>query len=299
MKISIEPDQANKLYREFSSLEISQEEVFASKNINLFGEIVKTYLDINSIHQTSLKDKGYIEFSNLPVDKELCPPPSTASRPYQKGYISEMVLLGVTKACGVNPFAYQQEKKGALVHEITPIKEKGESISSEGVLKFDFHTDGAYLSRDIRPHTLSLMCLKDTEKTATNIVKLVDILENLDEGVTKLLTSPKYIHTAPETFKVKNKNIRSSILDLVDGQYEIKAALHSVQAEDKEADKALNILKSITSKNLFSKSWKRGDLVIFNNLKCMHGRGEIKGERWLQRCYGTYTFSPSTVLNLE
>ncbi|MDD0943791.1 hypothetical protein LOD58_11180 [Xylella fastidiosa subsp. multiplex] len=31
----------------------------------------------------------------------------------------------------------------------------------------------------------------------------------------------------------------------------------------------------------------------------MHGRGQIKGKRWLQRCYGSYYFSPYTIFNLE
>jgi len=299
MKISIDQNQEESLYNDLNELEIPNEKLFSLESINLYKDIAKKHIDITQKHQESLKVNGYLEFSNLPIDKNLCSPPGSASRPYQKGYISEMLLLGVTKACGVNPFAYHQEKKGALVHEITPIKEKVTSISSEGILKFDFHTDGAYLSRDIRPHTLSLMCLEDTEKTATNIVKLNDILENLDEGTKNLLTSAKYIHIAPETFKVNNTYVKSSILDLVDGEYEIKAALHNIKAIDRDAEDALSILKSITNKNIFSKSWKKGDLIIFNNLKCMHGRGEIKGTRWLQRCYGTYTFSPSTVLNLN
>ncbi|PWC10288.1 TauD/TfdA family dioxygenase [Brenneria corticis] len=48
-----------------------------------------------------------------------------------------------------------------------------------------------------------------------------------------------------------------------------------------------------------TKHWKPGDLVVFSNLRCVHGRGEIKGRRWLQRCYGSYMVTAGTVLWLN
>lgn len=299
MKILISNDQANNLYNELNKLNLESHKGFCAEKIELYTNILNKYIHITDQHRKTLQEDGYLEFSNLPLDKELCPPPSNASRPYNKGYISEMIILSITKACGVNPFSYLQEKKGALVHEITPVRDNIKSVSSEGLIDFDFHTDGAYLSRNIRPHTLSLMCLEDTKQTATNIVKLNNVLKNMDKITIETLTNKNFIHTAPETFKVSNKNIISSVLDRVDGQYEIKASLHNIKPINEEAKLALANLRCEINNNIYSKYWKKGDLIIFNNLKCMHGRGEIKGSRWLQRCYGSYSFSPSTILSLD
>ena len=127
------------------------------------------------------------------------------------------MLLGVTKACGLNSFAYKEEKKGALVHEITPKDLKNNThISSVRMAEFDFHTEGAYLSRNIRPHTLSLMCLVDEQRTATNLVKISDVIKKLSHKSKSVLAESRFVHTAPETFKVQNKRIKSSIFDLVD-----------------------------------------------------------------------------------
>lgn len=296
------PDNKSKsLYDNLNALSIEYENksIFSAENIKHLSSILKEHIDITDKHINTLKEEGYLEFSNLPVDRIICSPPSNASRPYNKGYISEMLILGITQACGVSPFAYSQEKKGALVHEITPIKNNLNSISSEGSIDFAFHTDGAYLSRNIRPHTLSLICLEDTKSTGTNLVKLSDVVKKLDQSTKEILINKNFIHTAPETFKVHHKQVRSSILDFVDGEYEIKAALHNTKPIDNHSKLALEKLKLEISNNMFTKSWKKGDLIIFNNLKCMHGRGEIKGSRWLQRCYGSYTFSPATVCNLN
>lgn len=47
------------------------------------------------------------------------------------------------------------------------------------------------------------------------------------------------------------------------------------------------------------KNWKYGNLLILNNLRYLHGRGEIKGKRWLQRCYGSSIIPSLTRLNLD
>ncbi|NHB57924.1 TauD/TfdA family dioxygenase [Acinetobacter shaoyimingii] len=265
------------------------------------ANIAHHYLNIDESHKDELKNgKGFIEFSNIPIDDQIGNPPCNATRPYNKGYISELALIGVTKACGLTPFSYLEEKNGALVHEITPSENKlAKSVSSEGTVEFDFHTDGAYLSRSIRPHSLSLLCLMDQKQTGTNLISLNDLIAELSNQHKEILFQSRFVHIAPETFKVKHRYMTNSVLDLVDGHYEIKAALHSITALDEEAENALTELKKLSKKIHSTKNWKSGDLLIFNNLRCMHGRGEIVGKRWLQRCYGTYTFDQSTIVKLN
>jgi L-asparagine oxygenase len=300
MNISIQPHASIEWKNTLHTLN-ADKYLFDEDLIEESANIAHHYLNINESHKNELKTgKGFIEFSNIPIDDQIGNPPCNATRPYDKGFISELALIGVTKACGLTPFSYLEEKNGALVHEITPTDIKqSKSVSSEGTVEFDFHTDGAYLSRSIRPHSLSLLCLVDQKRTGTNLISLDDIISRLTHVHKEILFQSRFVHVAPETFKVKHKYMTNSVLDLVDGHYEIKAALHSITALDQEAQNALNELKQLTKTIHSTKHWKSGDLLIFNNLRCMHGRGEIVGKRWLQRCYGTYTFDQSTIVKLN
>lgn len=300
MRIKINKHCANSWKDELKALPKSNE-YLTSAMIEHSANLAKKYLNLRDIHLNELRaGGGVIEFSNLPIDDQLCSPPTSAARPYTKEYISELVLLGVTKACGLTPFAFKEEKQAALVHEIIPLDgARHKSLSSQGMAEFDFHTDGAYLSRNIRPHSLSLMCRMDEKQTTTNLVKISDVINKLSHKSKNVLVESRFVHTAPKTFKVQNKRIRNSIFDLVDGHYEIKAALHNVNATDEESECALFELKAAVSDCQVQKSLNAGDLIIFNNLRCLHGHCKITGMRRLQGCYGTYTSPLATVSDIE
>ncbi len=101
------------------------------------------------------------------------------------------------------------------------------------------------------------------------------------------------IIVSPETFQVKVLKRRSFILDKVDGMYEVKAALHHSAWTHFNSINALHSLRRALQSVLIIKRWQPADLLIFSNLRCMHGRGEIQGQRWLQRCYGFDVFRPA------
>ncbi|MCD8456963.1 TauD/TfdA family dioxygenase [Xylella taiwanensis] len=281
-------------------MDIAVNGVMNKDSIQRSANIAKKYLpDIDFMRNEINSEKGYIEISNVPIDRTIPAPPSDGFPHPDKSHISELCLLGVTYALGLNPFSYQEEKRGALVHDIAPISGNKTSVSSNGVISFDFHTDGAYLERHIRPHTLSLLCLVDTSETGTRLASLQEALQLLRTEEIDALMCDDYYHLPPETFHVQVSKRRSSVLDKVDGMYEVKAALHHSHGITPLASNALNSLRSALQCVSIVKRWKPADIVIFSNLRCMHGRGEIKGERWLQRCYGSYVFPSGTVFQLN
>ncbi|HHW4678918.1 MAG TPA: hypothetical protein ACQGQH_05565 [Xylella sp.] len=91
-------------------------------HIQRSANIAKKYLpDMDFMRNEIKAKKGYIEISNVPIDRTIPPPPSDGLPHLHKSHISELCLLGVTCALDLNPFSYQEEKRGALVHEIAPI----------------------------------------------------------------------------------------------------------------------------------------------------------------------------------
>lgn len=272
---------------------MTQESIQAAKEI-----VLSTLPDLSKMIEDLNFGYGMLKFEHLPTEPYLPPSPKDGKRPLGKSYFSELLICGITSALELNVFAYKNEKEGALVHEIVPISNLETSISSNGRDDFKFHTDGAYLGRELRPSTLSLMCLVNEGDVSTEIVSLKRCMEDLSQTDIDELSQSSFIHHAPETFNVKEGVCQSSILDRVNGFYELKGAIHSTKAMTKGALKALQNLINVMDKNKISNVWQPGDLVVFNNLRTMHGRGEVKGDRWLQRCYGSFYHDTAKVIEL-
>ena len=243
--------------------------------------------------------RGYIEVGNLPIDQSLPSPPADGLRPKGKSFISELLLTGMTELLELHPFSFREEKDGALVHEICPVPALSGSVSSNGRVGFDFHTDGAYLPRHLRPHSLSLLCLMDAAGVGTHIAPVSEAVALLDDESIEQLMGKNFFHVSPETFKVEHQGDFSSVLDRVDGVYELKAALHSTQALAPRAQAALVALSLALKRVQRVKKWQPAELLIFSNLRCVHGRGEVRGKRWLQRCYGSYNQPTGSVISLN
>ncbi len=202
---------------------------------------------------------------------------------------------------GFNPFSFLQEKEGALVHQIFPTRGLANSSSSNGRIEFKPHVDGAYLDRAIRPETLSLICMNNDAKTSTILTSIDDILNKLNGDGISLLSSSEFIHISPETFGLKNgfEKTKSSILDKLDGNWEVKIAIHNTEPCSPKSKWALDKFIAASSMPSTSINWLPGDFVIFNNFRCLHGRSEIRGKRWLKRCYGSKHILPGTVIDLH
>ncbi|MDY3572436.1 TauD/TfdA family dioxygenase [Enterobacter hormaechei] len=268
------------------------------EHISWAMNIAKDYLgDVNALKKHLILKEGYIILKGLPQD---LPSPSLISDSFTiKNQISESVLLGVTEALGFHPFAYKEEKEGNLIHDITPEKGKENSISSNGVKAFPWHTDAAFLSRNIRPWTLSLYCLINQAKTATHIASVEKIIHQLTHDEIDVLMNRQFLHYPPETFTLLNEGTIASVLDRVDGIYEMKFSSHNIKPLTPEATLAFNHLVDVIDRVSIKHQWKPGDMMIFNNLRCVHAREHIHGERWLQRCYGSLTIKTGDILQIK
>ncbi|WP_262964622.1 TauD/TfdA family dioxygenase [Methylobacter psychrophilus] len=302
ISVEVSVEQKNHWKKELCNL---TQQIKSASDIELLVDevsmIAGKYLgDLKLITKELRNGKGYVVIRGCPVDDGLNELPTSISRPKNKSFISESVLLGVTHAIGFNPYGFKQEKNGALVHEITPVTGKEETASSNGMVEFMMHADGAYLSRDIRPETLSLLCLIDEENTDTRLVTINSILSELEPKSLEMLSDPNFFHVPPNTFDVGDEaNSLGSILDKVDGLWEMKVATHSCEPKTLAAKISLKEFINAAESNVIAHSWRPGDLLIFNNFRCLHGRGEIKGKRWLQRCYGSRKVNVGEIINLN
>ncbi len=110
---------------------------------------------------------------------------------------------------------------------------------------------------------------------------------------------PNFVHIPPEKFNVTlRKHAKASVLDCVDGVWEVKVALHNFKALNSSSEWALKRFADLALNKGVSVSWRYGDILVFSNYRCLHGRGSISGSRWLRRRYGSERFEPCTVVDL-
>ncbi|MBB2458762.1 MULTISPECIES: TauD/TfdA family dioxygenase [Escherichia] len=261
-------------------------------------DIARNYIpNINMIIDELEYGCGYYIIKNVPVDSIIPEPPSDGVRPYNKKYVSELSLAGITGALGYNVFSYAQEKKGAFFHDITPVCGKESTKSSNGTVDFSFHTDAAYLKRDIRPATLSLLCLNNDSKTATQIVSLNDVLKFLPESTINILKTNDFVISSPDSFDIHDE-VRTSVLYEYNGLLEIQLSIEVTRALSCDAELALKHLLEAANATALNLMWNKGDFLIFNNRRSLHGRRTINGKRWLQRCYGSKSIRQYEIINL-
>ena len=274
---------------DFSNKFIENSKTIAQKNLKL---------DFDKIDNQIKHEEGFVVFRNLPLDNFLPETPTNGLRPQSKEQTSEAVILGIISALNYSPFSYLQEKNGNLIQEISPIQKQESTKSSNGRVKLDYHTDAAFLKRKIRPHVLALYCLKNECKTSTQIVQIRTILEYLTDFEICALMGENFIFSPPSSFTNVAPR-KTAVLYKHFDKIEIAISSYNVKATSVLANNALVKLREIAKKYSVAIHARSGDLIVFNNLRCLHGRGVIKSDRWLQRVYGSAHLDSGQVLNLK
>jgi L-asparagine oxygenase len=274
---------------DFSNKFIENSKTIAQKHLKL---------DFYKIDNQIKHEEGFVVFRNLPLDNCLPETPTNGLRPQSKEQTSEAVILGIIRALNYSPFSYLQEKNGDLIQEISPIQKKESTKSSNGRVELDYHTDAAFLKRKIRPNVLALYCLKNECKTPTQIVQIRSILEHLTDFEVHELMKKNFVFSPPSTF-TNVAPCKVAVLYKHFDKIEITISSYNVKATSVSANNALVKLREIAKKHSVAIHARSGDLIVFNNLRCLHGRGAIKSNRWLQRVYGSAHLDSGQVLNLN
>ncbi|WP_027210422.1 TauD/TfdA family dioxygenase [Burkholderia sp. WSM2232] len=228
-------------------------------------------------------DEPFFILRNLPVDQ-----PSekwvTSDAPY-----ASAILAGLTGSVGLSNFGYREEKGGAILHDIYPIPGSESAQSNAGRIEFGFHVDNPFLPRVGRPEVLTLVSINNDSNAATHLLTIGEIKRSLSPETLSVLRQPLFDFRHADSFNLNKYKIfatNSPVVKTVDGFDEIRWAVFTLST-DERARAAITELKALAHATCRRIVLQPGELLIFNNNRCIHGRGEVAGWRWLKRIYGT------------
>jgi len=244
----------------------------------------------------------------IPVDPEAGDPPADGGNPVHKPtYYSEGMSLAMGNILGI-PSMLVDEKKEALIHQITPVKGREYTQSNEGSVGLKFHQDLApirsmpALGYDrFMPDWLILTGVQSGDgSTKTFISPVAEAVCLVDEAVQDVLRQNRFTTDPPDSFAKEGLQpeyrppihaILKEYKDKVESAYDSSSNVRVVDASDHEAIAALQAFEQALQQVKREVAIKPGTSVIFNNRRVVHGRSAINPKdaasprRWIQRLY--------------
>ncbi|MFI7287216.1 TauD/TfdA family dioxygenase [Streptomyces anulatus] len=190
---------------------------------------------------------------------------------------------------------YQDEKSGALFHDVHPVRGEESRIENSGSVAFDFHTENVH--HPLRPDYLGLLCLRQDHEqiAATRVSSVRDALPLLTDGEVAELRKPQFHSLYPTSFTRNIPGPRPSagphpvIFGPADRPF-MRFNSHNTGGDHPRAQAALRALASALERVCRDLVLAPGDLVVLDNHVVVHGRTAFTprydGEdRWLRRFY--------------
>jgi L-asparagine oxygenase len=262
-------------------------------------ELLQTLLDFGRHVDTP----GVMLVANLPTDPELPDTPADGEpSPHKETFVAENTLLGLSQLLG-EPVGFTTEKKGRLVHDVTPVAAGAYTQTNQSSQVFlNFHNDivhdevGRY---DVsNPDFLVLLCLRqDKEKQAvTYYADARDVCRALDPDVLDVLRQPLFRLNAPGSYVrdvAKGAEVLSEPVPIISGPShapEIAVSANGVRGLTPRADGALPELQAACREVSHEVRLEAGSALLINNRKGLHARSGFTArhdgqDRWLQRTY--------------
>ncbi|WP_244315593.1 TauD/TfdA family dioxygenase [Streptomyces albidochromogenes] len=190
---------------------------------------------------------------------------------------------------------YQDEKSGALFHDVHPVRGEEHHIENSGSVAFDFHTENVH--HPMRPDFLGLLCLRQDHEAvaATRLSSVRDALPLLTEDQVAELRKPQFHSLYPTSFTRNTEGPRPSagphpVVFGPAGRPFIRFNSHNTRAADAGGERVLRALTEALESVCRDLVLAPGDLVVLDNHVVVHGRSAFQPrydgrDRWLRRFY--------------
>ncbi|MGW6593791.1 TauD/TfdA family dioxygenase [Streptomyces globisporus] len=249
----------------------------------------KMVLDFGSDAESS----GYCILRGVSVG-ELPKTPQAHEAHVLDGHPTNGTLMLVADLLG-SLTGYQDEKSGALFHDVHPVRGEEDRIENSGSVAFDFHTENVH--HPLRPDYLGLLCLRQDHDqiAATRVSSVRDALPLLTDDEVAELRKPQFHSLYPTSFTRNTTGPRPSagphpvIFGPADRPF-MRFNSHNTQGDHPPARAALRSLATALERVCRDLVLAPGDLVVLDNHVVVHGRTAFTPrydgqDRWLRRFY--------------
>ncbi|MEV6319462.1 TauD/TfdA family dioxygenase [Streptomyces sp. NPDC051776] len=240
-------------------------------------------------------DHGLMAVRALPVGEIPATPSAYGANVLGEQHPSSLLVALLAHPLG-GLIGYEDEKAGALVHDVFPVASDAAKPLNSGSSLFDFHTENVH--HPVRPSHLGLLCLRpDHDHVAATMVASVREAEPLlDPRDRAVLASTRYRSRFPLSFtrglqeRARPMTAPHSVLtDGPTGTY-VRFNMHNTFGMDEESQAALQRLNRAMHTVHRAVYAERGELLLVDNRIVVHGRSDFTprydgADRWLRRFY--------------
>ena len=212
---------------------------------------------------------------NLPVDENIITPENN------KSYIGENTKLSrcqaiINQSIG-DMIAYESESDGHLFQDMVPNKQlRGTQTSLGSDTELELHTEQAFST--LKPDYLSLACLKEDNNAKTYYLHLNHILDNITDEEKAVLEKNLWKIGVDLSFVMNgcSSEERGPISIIQNNNLVFDQDL--MKGTTRNADDLIKKIINIYYENREHYILEKGDLLILNNNKLVHGRSNFNAK---------------------
>ena len=222
--------------------------------------------------------QGVLLFRNIPVDEY------NSKTPLDNTFhIGEDTIMSKIQAI-INTYigemvSYEAEGDGRLFQDMVPNKKLAQTQTSLGSkVELELHTEQAF--SDCRPDYLSLACLKGDSKAKTYYLHVNDVVNKMQKDVICYLQKKRWFIGVDASFIMNGCNDKlrgpiSIIEEKCKDNYNFVFDQDLMIGSTDDASKIMNDIISIYYEYRSNIILSKGDLLILDNNKVVHGRSNF------------------------
>jgi len=235
-------------------------------------------------------EAGTLVIGGLPIRADRLP-----DTPSVRGSVQRMASPPATLAVLIalhlgELVAYRQEKAGALVQDVVPVRGLERTQSNAGSVALELHVENAFHPH--RPDFVGLICLRNDhlKRAGTLIASIRQALPLLDPVDREMLFLPRFVTVPPPSFRSGDQTGPQGVLLGSADDPDVCLDFNATVPLDNEAREALDRL----GRALMDVSWalvlEPGEMAFVDNRIVLHGRTPFTPrydgrDRWLHRVY--------------